>query len=198
MHTIIAGRFQQQSEVQRALAEMLRAGFNEDQISAFYVNPPGMHDRYMIGGDRDKSPGAEESEEGTSKGMAAGGALGAAVGAVTTPVTGPLGAITGALVGAHLGNLAGTLGEMKDDGERNESAASPLRHAGMLIAVSVPEPSKEPVAIDVLRSLGAADIERAEGTIVDGDWKDFDPVTPPTLVDYPAQSGPGAQPHLPH
>jgi hypothetical protein len=185
MQTIIAGRFQQQSEIQQALAEMLRAGFEEDQISAFYVNPPGMHDRYPIGGDHDKSTGAEHTEKGTSKGMAAGGAIGAAIGAATTPVTGPLGAVTGALVGAHLGNLAGTLDQMKDDGERNESPDSPLRHAGMLIAVSVPEPSKESAAIDVLRSLGAADIERAEGTIIDGDWKDFDPVTPPSLVDRP-------------
>jgi hypothetical protein len=187
MQTIIAGRFQQQSEIQNALAEMLRAGFDEDQISSFYVNPPGMHDRFAIGGDRDKSPGAEDSPKGTSSGMATGGAVGAAVGAATTPVTGPLGAVTGAFVGAHIGNLVGSLEEMKDDGAKNESEASPLRHAGMLIAVSVPEPSREPVAINVLRSLGAADIERAEGTIVDGDWKDFDPVTPPSLVDRPEQ-----------
>jgi hypothetical protein len=189
MQTIIAGRFEQQNQVQQALAEMLRAGFAEDQISAFYVNPPGQHDRYPIGGDRDKSPGAEESEKGTSSGMATGGAVGAAVGATTTPVTGPLGAITGALVGAHLGNLVGTLDKMKDDGETNESPAPPLRHAGMMIAVSVSEPSSEPVAINLLRSLGAADIERAEGDIVDGDWKDFDPVAPPSLVDAPAKPG---------
>jgi hypothetical protein len=183
MQTIIAGRFEQQAQVQQAMSEMLRAGFSEDQISSFYVNPPGMHDRFPIGGDRDKSPGAEESEEGTSAGLAAGGAIGAAVGAATTPLTGPFGIATGALVGAHLGNLVGTLDKMADDGARNESPASPLRHAGMMIAVSVEQPDAEPLAIDVLRSLGAEDIERAEGTIVDGDWKDFDPVSPPTLVD---------------
>jgi hypothetical protein len=187
MQTIIAGRFQQQSEVQQALAEMLRAGFEEDQITSFYVNPPGMHDRYAIGGDHDKSSGAEESDKGTSSGMATGGAVGAAVGAATTPLTGPLGAVTGALVGAHLGNLVGTLEQMKDDGEKNESAEAPLRHAGMVVAVSVPEPSKESVAIAVLRTLGAADIEKAEGTIADGDWTDFDPVAPPSLVDRPVK-----------
>ena len=30
--------------------------------------------------------------------------------------------------------------------------------------------------------MGAADIERANGTIADGDWKDFNPVEPPTLI----------------
>jgi hypothetical protein len=187
MQTIIAGRFQQQSEVQHALAEMLRAGFDEDQISTFYVNPPGMHDRYPVGGDRDESPGAERSDEGRSAGMATGGVVGAAIGAVTTPVAGPFGAAAGALVGAHVGNLVGTLEGMADDGEKNESTRSPLRHAGMMVAVSVPEQSRETAAIEVLRSLGAADIEKAEGTIADGDWKDFDPVAPPTLVDAEPQ-----------
>jgi hypothetical protein len=183
MATIIAGRFEQQDQVQATLAEMIRAGFSEDQMSSFYVNPPGQHDRYAIGGDRDKSPGAEKSAEGTSAGIAAGGAVGAAIGATTIPVTGPLGPAAGALVGAHVGQLVGALGKLEDDGGNADENDVPVRQAGLLVAVSVPEPAGESRAIDVLRSLGAADIERTEGTIVDGDWKDFDPVAPPAFVE---------------
>lgn len=183
MTRIIAGRFEQQSQAQDAIAEILRAGFNEDQISTFYVNPAGQHDTYKIGGDRDKSPGTEDNAAGRAAGMATGGAVGAAVGAVTTPFTGPLGAITGGMVGAHLGSFAGSLGSMKDDGEEVEEHEVPIRQAGMLVAISVPEDDKENIAIDALRAVGAADIERNEGTIIDGDWKDFDPVAPPSLIE---------------
>jgi hypothetical protein len=72
---------------------------------------------------------------------------------------------------------------MKDDGSQTAADNPPVRQAGMLIGVSVPGSAGEGRAIDVLRSLGAADIERADGTLVDGDWKDFDPVAPPSLIE---------------
>jgi hypothetical protein len=188
MTTIIAGRFEQQDQVEHAVAEMVRNGFSPEQISSFYVNPPGQHAQAAVGGDRDKSPGAKESTTGTAAGMATGGTVGAAVGAATAPVTGPLGAMTGAFVGAHIGSLVGTLNKMDDNGEKVEENEVAVRHAGMVVAVSAPDPSNEKQAIEVLRSLGAEDIERTEGTIVDGDWKDFDPVSAPALVDnHPAR-----------
>jgi hypothetical protein len=187
MTTIIAGRFEQQDQVQHVIEEMVRNGFSHEQISSFYVNPPGQHNQTPIGGDRDKSPGAKESPVGTAAGMATGGTVGAAVGAATAPVTGPLGAVTGAFVGAHIGSLVGSLNKMDDNGEAVEENEVPVRQAGMVVAVSAPEPANEKQAIEVLRSLGAEDIERTEGTIVDGDWKDFDPVSAPALVeDQPA------------
>lgn len=183
MATIIAGRFEQQARVQEVVAEMVRKGFPPEQISSFYVNPPGQHDQYAVGGDRDKSPGAKESPAGSAAGMATGGAVGAAIGAATTPLTGPLGAVTGAFVGGHIGSLVGSLNKMDDNGKAVEENAVPIRQAGMVVAVSVPDPANEGQAIEVLRTLGADDIERTEGTIVDGDWKDFDPVSPPALVE---------------
>jgi hypothetical protein len=183
MTTIIAGRFEQQARAQEVVAEMVRKGFSPAQISSFYVNPPGQHAQYPVGGDRDKSPGAKESPTGSAAGMATGGAVGAAVGAATTPLTGPLGAVTGAFVGGHIGSLVGSLSQMDDNGKAVEENRVRIRQAGMVVAVSVPEPSKEAPAIEVLRSLGAEDIERAEGTIVDGYWKDFDPVSQPALVE---------------
>jgi hypothetical protein len=174
MATIIAGRVEQQSQARDAIGALVKAGFPQDQISSFYVNPPGQHDVYPIGGDRDISPGAEHS----GRGAAAGGAVGAAIGIAATPLVGPLGPIEGGLLGAYVGSLVGTLSQT------DEVEETPLlRQAGMLVAVSVPDDAHETRAVQVLRALGAHDLERTEGTIADGDWGDFDPLSSPALLD---------------
>lgn len=184
MTTIIAGRFEQQDQVQQAIAEMVRAGFPEDHISSFYLNPPGRHHQLPMGGDHNKSSGAEESPQGSAAGAVTGSAVGAAVGAVTTPLSGPLGAVTGAFVGGYVGSLAGSLGKMKDDGGAESAESEPLiRHSGMMVAVSVSPDDDTERAAQVLRACGAVDIERANGTIVNGDWEDFDPESMPNLLE---------------
>lgn len=193
--TIIAGRFQQQTQIEHTIEELVRAGFARDRISAFYVNPPGQHDSYPIGGDHAVSPGAHESD----KGIAMGTATGAAVGAAATSFLGPVGTITGGLVGAHVGNLVGSLSQMKERGETGEHGedadnAMPTRHSGLLLAVAVGDDDNADHAVKLLRSLGAVELERAEGTIEGGDWTDFDPTATPHLVHQaprePRPSGP--------
>lgn len=184
MTAIIAGRFQQQSETEDAIEELQHAGFARERISVFYLNPQGQHSIYPIGGDRAVSPGAQESD----KGVAAGAAAGAAAGLAAAPFLGPVGAITGGLVGAHVGGLIGGMSQMKEQGETGEHAedvenAAPVRHAGMYVAVAADGQEQEERSIRTLRALGAADIERAAGTIADGDWSDFNPVAPPVLID---------------
>lgn len=187
MSNIIAGRFEQQAIVEQAREELLRAGFTDEEVAAFYVNPPGQHDLHPLGGDRFDSPGAEHSESGLARGSVAGGVAGAAVGAATVPVLGPVGPIVGALVGAHVGDLIGSLSQMDDDGDAAERHRVPVRKAGMLLAVAADDEEEEARAIDVLRTLNACEIERAQGKIVDGDWADFDPRVPPHLVDDTTQ-----------
>lgn len=181
--TIIAGRFQQQAEVEEMIEELQRAGFAREHISAFYVNPPGQHDAYPIGGDRAMSPGAQESQKGT----AAGAAAGAAVGVAATPFLGPVGAVTGGLLGAHIGGLVGGMSRMKEQGEtgphaEDEENAEPIRKSGMMVAVAVGDDRQFDDALHALRAAGAVDIERAEGSIENGDWTDFDPVSTPQLL----------------
>lgn len=193
MSTIIAGRFDEQTEVDAAVAALRKAGFPAHHISAFYVTPAGQHARYAIGGDHDKSTGAHESAQGTAAGTTTGGLVGAAIGAATTPLTGPIGAITGGLVGAHVGNLVGALGKMKDDDSPEDAPA--IRHAGLMVAVSTPNEQCEQRAIAVLRDHGAQELESGSGHIVRGDWEDFDPSAPPRLIDAqhrPGRSGAGA------
>ena len=179
MANIIAGRFDQQTSADEARAEILRAGFSEDQVSTFYVSPPGQHDMTPFGGDEMESHGAH-TRRGIAEGGLAGGAVGATIGAATIPLVGPVGPIVGALVGAHVGNLAGPLSETDDDGD---GGTLPYRRSGMMLAILAGNQDEEECAVRVLRALNAQDIERAEGTIANGDWEDFDPLQPPHLVD---------------
>lgn len=187
MATIIAGKFDVQSEVDAAISALRSAGFPADHISTFYLAPAGQHARYAIGGDHDKSAGAEQTPQGTAAGTTTGGLVGAAIGAVTTPLTGPIGAITGGLVGAHLGNLVGALGTMKDDKDPEHEPA--IRHAGLMVAVTTPNAQCEQRAIGILREQGAQQMEAGEGRIVNGDWEDFDPSAAPHLIDSSAPPG---------
>ena len=177
MATIIAGRFDEQDEVQAAVAAMEQAGFASDHISAFYSNPPGRHATFPIGGDHAQSEGTDDSKKGIKQGMGTGAAVGAAAGLAAAPAIGPVGPIVGGLVGAHLGSMIGTLSQT-EEGDETE----PVRQSGMLVAVEVGDQDEETRAIDILRLHGAADIERAEGTITDGDWRDFNPVSTPHFI----------------
>ncbi|MRW86706.1 hypothetical protein GJ698_21795 [Pseudoduganella sp. FT26W] len=183
MSTIIAGHFQLQDEIADARLALLSAGFAPARISSFYVNPPGQHDVHQLGGDHDQSPGARESDEGVVQGGATGAVAGAVVGAATIPITGPVGPVVGALVGAHVGSLY-SLHKMKEAGEPDEDGSNvqPPRKAGMMIAVATDEPADADRALDLLRRLGAREIERAEGQISGGDWRDFNPNSLPERV----------------
>ncbi len=188
MASIIAGRFETQTAADTGVAALRAAGFPSVHISCFYVGPAGQHSRTPIGGDHDKSPGAEESPRGTLAGTATGGLVGAAIGAATTPLTGPLGAITGGLVGAHIGNLVGALGKMKDSDEQ-PGGETAVRHAGFMVAVSTPNEQCEQKAIGVLLQQGATEMEAGVGHITDGDWQDFDPGAPPHRIDLQHRPG---------
>lgn len=191
MSTIIAGCFEQQAQAQHAIEELQQANFAADHISTFYVNPSGQHATYPIGGDHDKSGGAEDSTKGVVAGAATGGTVGAAIGATTTPVFGPVGPAVGAMLGAHVGSLVGSLSQMKDDGEGPEQEETPpMRIAGVYVGVAMPDVGMEQQAIDIMRHCGASSIERAQGRIEDGDWTDFDPASAPDFI-VPSTQAPG-------
>lgn len=184
MSSIIVGRFQLQDETEYAVDELVQAGYPRDAITTFYLNPAGQHDLYPGGGDRDKSPGAKDTDTGVAAGAATGAIVGATVGSATVPVTGVAGPVLGGLVGAHLGSLVGSLNATDDtDAGSGHTQEAEVRKAGMRVAIEVDGVPQENEAIALLHSLKAADIERSEGHIEHGDWDDFDPLTPPRYVD---------------
>lgn len=187
MTTIITGNFQVLDRAQRAISELAGAGFAADQTTTFFVNPPGQHDLYPIGGDEDESPGTGKAAGGSAQGAAVGGAVGVAVGLATAPVLGPAAVIAATGAGAYVGALYGALEKMDDHNDPQGAPREPRdgelsRKSGMLVAVSAPLPVQQDAAIRILRAHSATDIERTEGSIVAGEWTDFNALTPLRLA----------------
>jgi outer membrane protein with glycine zipper len=176
MTTIIAGGFENIVPADAAIEHLKQAGVSADNICKFRINPPGMHDAYPIGGDRDESPGSKDADKGAMKGMAAGAAAGAVAGALL----GPIGAAAGAGVGAYTGSLVGA---MKETESEVKPEHEDVRPAEVMVAVNA---NAAGIAADeivrVLEEAGAWQVERAEGTWTDGEWADFNPVSRPQLI----------------
>jgi hypothetical protein len=182
--TIVAGNFENNSQATQAVEKLVRSGVAPDRVCVFFLSPPGQHATFPIGGDRDESPGATQSDTGALKGAAVGGAIGLGAGAAASVLVGPIAVLAGLGVGAYTGSLAGALNTAGKDesGNAKDRKQETIRHAGMLVAVNVSEQTPESLAVDVLSEYGARDIERAKGAWRDGKWDDFDPLSAPQLV----------------
>lgn len=180
MATIIAGGFDVFSKTQAAIGRLRAAGVEEENLCEFRVNPPGEHDRLPMGGDHHESAGAHTTAGGASAGLATGAVGGAILGAGAIPLMGPAGILAGAAAGAYAGSLVGGM-------KRTEHEAQPdhtdVRPAEALVAVNIDGGvvTAEEV-IRIFEECGAHQVERAEGTWVDGAWADFDAVSPPQLI----------------
>jgi hypothetical protein len=185
MTTIIAGGFQTHESATAAMQRLMDAGVLDENLCSFRVNPPGEHDDTPIGGDHMASPGAGHAGGGSVRGAAIGAAAGAAAGAVAATVLGPVAIAGGAGVGAYTGALVGALGSMDNSTHRDD-----MRPAENLVAVNVDAggiPAE--TVVEIFQQCGATQVERAEGTWANGEWADFDPVTPPHLI-QPTQPEP--------
>src|SRR5689334_13565934 len=196
MATIIAGGFEnivQADEAKRLLSE---AGVNSEYMCDFRVNPPGMHDTTVIGGDRDESPGAHEAGHGATKGAAIGAALGTVVGVAAIPLMGPAGVVAGGATGAYTGSLLGGMKGGVDHEPQPDHTV--VRPAEALIAVNVDGAGiPEERIVQVFEQAGAWQIEKTEGLWEEGEWKDFDAVSPPHLIggtDPAARGNPASSP----
>lgn len=190
MTTIIAGRFQTSVQSDEAVEALAARGIARDRISVFYVTPPGQHDATPVGGDEQESPGLENADRGAGIGAVLGtgvGVAGALIGA-TAGLAAPMVAMAGlgaAAAGAFSGSLVGAMGASEDAGPHL------IRHAGMMVAVDAGTDTAVDVA-SVLRGCGAVDLESADGTWAGGTWDDFDPTTPPHLIETSVPVAPAA------
>jgi len=181
MATIIAGGFDVVTDADGAIERLRQAGVLEDDLCTFRVNPAGEHHELPAGGDRDESPGAKGAGKGAGKGAVIGGVAGAAAGAAASPVLGPIGIAAGAAAGAYAGSLVGAMGGgVSQEPQPGHETARP---AEMLVAVNVDSgnPSAEDVA-RIFEECNARQVERTEGRWENGEWADFDPISPPQLI----------------
>lgn len=185
MTDIVAGRFEQQDDAQAAVERLLRQGFSREDVSSFFVNPPGQHARFPVGGDRNVSPGARGAGRAALAGAIIGSILGLVFGLAASHIYGFASAIAGAVAGAYLGMLAGALARLQDS-KRNARSRVPVtesvRHGGIMVAAHAPTPGSRDEAVRTLRSAGALDVETAQGEWHQGRWADFDPTVPPARV----------------
>ena len=192
MATIIAARVETQQRAEELMAQLQSHGVAAEDMQAFYVNPPGQHGTYPIGGDVAVDTGTEESSLGQASGVAAGAAAGLAAGAIAgaaIPPLAPIIAVALAGVGAHVGGMAGALASTRTSHEEKQETetstpdadAVNMRRGGMTLAVRV-DPATEKSVIDTLSAAAVEDLERAQGDWQDGQWVDFDPLAPPHKI----------------
>lgn len=195
MSLIVAARFPTFDDSADAVRQLRLAGISDEAVHTFYVNTPGAHAQFPIGGDRYADPDARGGELGAVAGAALlglalallGGWLGARLGdaAYVTLAGAGLGAYVGALFGALW--LVGRRGGRAQPVTRQDGHPA-IRPAGVMLAVQTPVGREQEVA-RLLRDAGGTGVERAQGRWVDGEWLDFDPLTPPRPMARVAEPG---------
>lgn len=180
MSLIVAGRFTTFPAAEAAAQQLFDRGFVEEDVTLFFVNPPGQHSIHA----HDRSAhvtGAPPMHAATGHGATVGAVAGAVVGAAifmafaaSLPVV-----IIAAGVGAYLGLRVGThVQERRAHAEHHDRVHREFRNSGVLVAAHVCNDNQFDAAA-ILREAGAADLERASGQWRQGRWADFDPTTTP-------------------
>lgn len=172
MATIIVGYFNEIGQLEGATRNLIKQGLTTTDMAYYYLNPPGAHGLYELGGDASSDEGSTEAGKTAAAGAAVGGAAGLAVGSIG----GPIGALAGAGAGAYIGALMGALKNLEapdPDAATVEHPAEPP--PGPLLAVRATQPEQNAHLVDVLREFGAVRVDKATGRWENGNWTDFDP-----------------------
>ena len=90
-------------------------------------------------------------------------------------------------MGAYAGTLMGALQGMEEN-DSNEDTDRTVRKAGVMVAVNILEENRERIATQILELFGAQNIEKSVGDWRNGEWIDFDPLSPPRLIDAPSSA----------
>lgn len=182
MSLIVAARFTTFPAAEEAAQKLFNAGFVEEDVTLFFVNPRGQHARYPIGGDTGTDAGAKNAPKGAGLGVTIGAVAGAVVGvgifaAFSAPI---IVSLIAAGVGAYVGSLVGAMSRTREGGKHGQAAGfhEETRDSGVLVAVHV-SPDNQMDAARLLRDAGGVSIERASGRWQQGRWADFDPLKQP-------------------
>ncbi len=180
MSLIVAGRFDTFAEAQKAAKILFAHGFKEEDVTLFFVNPPGQHDPLVGSGAQVADRASRSISKGAGIGLILGAALGASIGAMLCAVFGfpLLLTLIAALVSAYLGSLMGAMAKTLTSTQERPSAK--IHQSGVLLAIHVTV-NNQADATAVLRQANAKDIERAHGRWEGGQWRDFDPLKTPVL-----------------
>jgi hypothetical protein len=181
MNTVVSGHFADGDAGQASVTALAIAGFSRSEIAERPVRTPDPMAVPAV-----EQPGHDPAVGGAVKGAGIGAAAGVVVGLATLPLLGPAAGVAGVGAGAYVGALVGALSRLGDPDHPDlrplpEAAAEAglAVDAGHLVAVQCVEPGRRDTAIRVLRERGAHSIRVFEGTIVDSQWTDYDPLRLP-------------------
>ena len=187
---VVAGHFRTFETSRTAIGRLIaEAGIDSGRIALFYRSPDGHHvpvEHPDVDGSR-AAPDVEArgAGRGAARGASLGAVIGAAAGVAATPLAGPLSPGIGAVLGAYAGSLAGALQGVS--GPASFPGSSPpsgvLVHGGPIVAIQIADEGEH--VVDLLLQSGAIGIVRCDGTIVGGEWMDYDP----DAVGYTASQG---------
>jgi hypothetical protein len=199
MTQIVAAEFDDFAAADAAVDALRGQGFPPSHLTKFFLNAPGQHAQYPVGGDTLADPGSEGAAPAAVKGAVVGSATGLALGIAAASIAGPAAAVAaaagGAAAGAYTGSLVGAAQELggsdkdkpKEDAKGKVRAEAPTsRPAGVVVAVNVPTPDERERATSIFWRHRANSIELAEGTWNNGTWQDFNPQSLPHWRKAPA------------
>src|SRR3546814_19485273 len=107
MALIIAARFDTFDKTKIAANQLMAEGVSADHLHIFFVNPPGSHGSYPIGGDSDYDPNSKGGSIAALAGAALVGIIGEGIVALIAYSFGSstIGIITCEVAGAYFGLL---------------------------------------------------------------------------------------------
>ncbi|RKU05308.1 hypothetical protein C7H84_04070 [Burkholderia sp. Nafp2/4-1b] len=172
MDTIIAGCFSTLEQAERCAAQLRGHAVHRDDVKVFFLNPPGQHALFWLGGDVYADSAARPGGIGALAGVAIGAVVGLAGAALLY-----LGGLHSShawigvpLVGGYVGALCGALSKMRGDAPECHGALN-CEH-GVVLAAHVTRRTGT-FAERTLRAAGASSIERVEGAWSKGEWTNF-------------------------
>ena len=198
MATIIAARVETQQRADELMAQLQSRGIAADDMQAFYVNPPGQHGTYPIGGD----VAVGYRHRGIKPGAGVRGRSGCC-GRTRRRRDRWRGDTA---VGADHCSRAGRRRSARRRNGRCACLDPPLarrkagnrnQHAGCRCSQHAPRwndarrargSANEKTVIDLLSAAAVEDLERAQGDWQDGQWVDFDPLAPPHKIGAEARN----------
>lgn len=184
MSLIVAGRFTTFAAAEAAARQLFAAGFVEEDVNLFFVNPRGQHAHAAAS--LHAVPFSFNPAKHPGRGAVLGAAAGAVVGvalfaAISASV---IVAVSAAGVGAYVGALLGATVQARANASPpidevvRHAVHHKTRDSGVLVAIHV-SPDNQTSAAQVLASAGGQAIERTTGRWQQGRWADFDPTKPP-------------------
>ena len=192
MAKTVVGLFDNPTEAERVIQNLVDSGFSRDDISLVANNADNRYDFDLNDtGDTTGHPVAQEAGKGAEGGAIAGGIAGllAGLGLVAIPGIGPVLAagwigttLAGAGIGAVAGGLIGSLVSLGIPEEQAHFYAEGIRRGGSLVIVRAADDRAE-YAVDILRDNGAVDVDKRHEDYQITGFSKFDDTAPAYTAD---------------